>query len=49
MGAEYGDKVNDFNRPYDIWQHTSKGRIDGNNGYAGILGREIDAIQIEVR
>ena len=22
---------------------------DGNNGYAGILGREIDAIQIEVR
>ena len=30
--AEYGDKVNGFNRTYDIWQHTSKGRIDGING-----------------
>ena len=30
--AEYGDKVNDFNRPYDLWQHPSKGRIDGING-----------------
>lgn len=30
--AEYGDKVNNFNRTYDIWQHTSKGRIDGING-----------------
>ena len=30
--AEYGDKVNDFNRPYDIWQHTSKGSVDGIDG-----------------
>ena len=30
--AEYGDKVNDFNRPYDIWQRTSKGKIDGISG-----------------
>lgn len=30
--AEYGDKVNDFNRPYDIWQHTSKGSVDGISG-----------------
>ncbi len=30
--AEYGTKVNNFNRTYDIWQHTSKGRIDGING-----------------
>lgn len=30
--AEYGDRVNDFNRTYDIWQHTSKGAIDGING-----------------
>lgn len=30
--AEYGAKVNNFNRTYDIWQHTSKGRIDGING-----------------
>ena len=30
--AEYGDKVNDFDRTYDIWQHTSKGAIDGING-----------------
>lgn len=30
--AEYGDKVNDFNRTYDIWQYTSKGRIDGIAG-----------------
>ena len=30
--AEYGDKVNNFNRTYDIWQHTSKGRIDGISG-----------------
>ena len=30
--AEYGDKVNDFNRPYDIWQRTSNGRIDGISG-----------------
>ena len=30
--AEYDDKVHDFNRPYDIWQNTSKGRIDGING-----------------
>lgn len=30
--AEYGDKANDFNRTYDIWQHTSKGAIDGING-----------------
>ena len=30
--AEYGDKVNDFNRPYDIWQYTSKGRVNGING-----------------
>ena len=27
--AEYGDKVHDFNRSYDIWQHTSKGSVDG--------------------
>ena len=30
--AEYGDKVNGFNRPYDIWQYTSKGRVNGING-----------------
>lgn len=30
--AEYGDKVNDFNRTYDIWQHTSSGKLDGING-----------------
>lgn len=30
--AEYGDNVNNFNRTYDIWQHTSKGRIDGISG-----------------
>lgn len=30
--AEYGDKVNDFNRTYDIWQYTSKGRVNGING-----------------
>ena len=30
--AEYGDNVHDFNRTYDIWQHTSKGRIDGISG-----------------
>lgn len=30
--AEYGDKVNSFNRPYDIWQYTSKGRANGING-----------------
>ena len=30
--AEYSDKVNNFNRTYDIWQHTSKGRIDGISG-----------------
>lgn len=30
--AEYGDKVNNFTRTYDIWQHTSKGRIDGISG-----------------
>lgn len=30
--AEYGDKVNDFNRAYDIWQYTSKGRVDGIAG-----------------
>ena len=30
--AEYGDKVNNFNRTYDIWQHTSSGRIDGISG-----------------
>ena len=30
--AEYGAKVNNFNRTYDIWQHTSKGRIDGISG-----------------
>lgn len=30
--AEYGDKVNNFTRTYDIWQHTSKGHIDGISG-----------------
>lgn len=30
--AEYGDKVNDFSRTYDIWQYTSKGSINGING-----------------
>lgn len=30
--AEYGDKVNGFNRTYDIWQHTSRGKLDGING-----------------
>lgn len=30
--AEYGAKVNNFNRTYDIWQHTSRGRIDGISG-----------------
>lgn len=30
--AEYGDKVNGFNRTYDIWQHTSSGKLDGING-----------------
>ena len=30
--AEYGDKVNNFNRTYDIWQHTSSGKLDGING-----------------
>lgn len=30
--AEYGDKVNDFNRTYDIWQHTSKGSVNGIEG-----------------
>ena len=30
--AEYGDKVHDFNRTYDIWQHTSKGSVDGIDG-----------------
>lgn len=30
--AEYGDKVNNFNRPHDIWQYTSKGGIDGIKG-----------------
>lgn len=30
--AEYGDKVNDFNRTYDIWQYTSKDRVNGING-----------------
>ena len=30
--AEYGDKVNSFNRPYDIWQYTSKGTVNGING-----------------
>lgn len=30
--AEYGDKVNAFNRTYDIWQYNSKGRIDGISG-----------------
>lgn len=30
--AEYGDKVNGFNRPYDIWQYTSKGTVNGING-----------------
>lgn len=30
--AEYGDKVNDFNRTYDIWQYTSKGCVNGING-----------------
>lgn len=30
--AEYGDKVNGFNRPYDIWQYTSKGHVNGING-----------------
>ena len=30
--AEYGAKVSNFNRSYDIWQHTSKGRIDGISG-----------------
>lgn len=30
--AEYGDKVHDFTRTYDIWQNSSKGRIDGING-----------------
>lgn len=30
--AEYGDKVNGFNRHYDIWQYTSKGCVNGING-----------------
>ena len=30
--AEYGAKINNFNRTYDIWQHTSKGHIDGISG-----------------
>ena len=30
--AEYGDKINDFNRTYDIWQYTSKGTINGISG-----------------
>lgn len=45
--AEYGDKVNDFNRTYDIWQYTSKGRIVGissnvdmNNMYNNIFAED---------
>lgn len=30
--AEYGDKVNSFNRTYDIWQYSSKGKVDGIAG-----------------
>lgn len=30
--AEYGDKVHDFTRTYDIWQNSSNGRIEGING-----------------
>lgn len=30
--AEYSDKVHDFTRTYDIWQNSSKGRIDGISG-----------------
>ena len=29
--AEYGDKVNGFGRPYDIWQYTSNGQIGDIN------------------
>ena len=34
--AEYGAKVNNFDRTYDIWQRTSKGRIDGISGNVDI-------------
>lgn len=30
--AEYGSKVNDFNRTYDIWQNSSKGSVPGIAG-----------------
>lgn len=30
--AEYGSQVNDFNRPYDIWQYSSKGSVNGIDG-----------------
>lgn len=30
--AEYGDRVNDFTRKYDIWQYTSSGTLDGIKG-----------------
>lgn len=34
--AEYSAKVNNFDRTYDIWQRTSKGRIDGISGNVDI-------------
>lgn len=45
--AEYSDKVHDFNRTYDIWQHTSKGRIDGISGNAdmNIMYNNIFAVE----
>lgn len=30
--AEYAAKVNKFDRPYDIWQNSSKGSVDGIKG-----------------
>lgn len=30
--AEYGDRLNDFERTYDVWQYTSSGSIDGIDG-----------------
>ncbi len=30
--AEYGDKVNGFGRPYDMWQYSSSGNIEGISG-----------------
>ena len=30
--AEYANQVNNFNRPYDIWQYSSSGSVSGING-----------------